>query len=171
MMSRMRTSIVVILTVVALGLAACGDSGGDDPALTRAEFIAKTDAQCKVSNARTKTLNEEAARVAATAGSEAQLLRELAPILERGYGQVRDNAAAFQAVNPPSDDAAEIERIRKIYDEQAEVVRKLGLAAKRGDTDRYKALSEEQRDVIVRARSATSAYGFQECGSAKSDAA
>ena len=172
MMSRMRTTAVAVLTVATLGLAACGGSGGDDSAEpTRAEFIAKTDAQCKVSNARTKTLNEEATRAAASARNDAQLLRRIAPILERGYGQVRDNAAAFQSVNPPSADAAEVERIRTIYDEQAELVRKLGLAAKRGEIDRYKALSVQQQDVIARARKATTAYGFKECGSSKSDAA
>ena len=86
------------------GVRGLRDDEPDGP--TRAEFIAKTDAQCKVSNARTKTLNEEAApRRRTRARSEAQLLRELAPILERGYGQVRDNAAAFQAVNPPPADA------------------------------------------------------------------
>ncbi len=170
MMSRMRPTPVILLAVAVLALQACGDAGGDDAPLTRAQFIAKTDAQCKVSNARTKVLNEEVGRVAATTPSEAQLLRKLAPILDRGYGQIRDNAAAFQSVNPPAADAVEIERIRKIYDEQAELVRKLALAAKRGDTQQFKALSTQQEDVITRARKATSAYGFKECGSAKSDA-
>jgi ABC-type Fe3+-hydroxamate transport system substrate-binding protein len=172
MMSRMRPIAVAVLTAAALGLAACGGSGDDEPAgPTRAEFIAKTDAQCKVSNARTKTLNEDAARVVDATPDEAQLLAKLAPIFERGYGQVRDNAAAFQAVNPPPADAAEIERIRKLYDEQAEIVRKLARAAKTGDVDQFKALSEEQRDVVRRARAAARAYGFEECGSDKSDAA
>ncbi len=168
-MSRMRTTVVAVLAASAIGLQACESSGDDKP--TRAEFIAKTDAQCKVSNARTKTLNTQARRVADTARGESRLLRELAPILERGYRQVRDNAAAFRAVDPPAADTAKIERIRKLYDEQAEVVRKLGLSAKRGDVEQFKALSEEQKDVLVRAREATSAYGFKECGSTKSDAA
>jgi hypothetical protein len=172
MMSRMRMTAITLLVAAGLGLAACGDSGSDAPARpSRAEFIVKTDAQCKVSNARTKTLNEQASRVARTAGNEAQLLRELAPILERGYKQVRDNAAAFEAVEPPAADVAEVGRIRTLYGEQADVVRKLRDAAKRGDIEQFKAASEEQKDVLVRARRATSAYGFKECGSTKSDAA
>lgn len=170
MMSRMRSTAAALLAVAVLGLQACGGDGTPDE-LTRAEFVAKTDAQCKVSNARTKTLNEEATRAAAAAPTEAQLLRELTPILERGYRQVRDNAAAFRAVDPPSADAAEIDRIRTLYDEQVEVVRKLGAAAKDDDLEQYKAVSEEQKDVLARLREATSAFGFQECGSIKSDAA
>jgi hypothetical protein len=173
MMSAMRNLTFAVLTsLAALTLAACGGSGDDGTAApTRAEFIAKTDAQCKVSNARTKTLNEQASRAADTAKTEAELLEKLAPILERGYGQIRDNAAAFQAVNPPADDAAKIEVIRKLYDQQAELVRKLAAAAKSGDSNRFKALTQEQTDVLDRARKATSAYGFKECGSTKSDAA
>ncbi len=171
MMSRMRTISTALLAAAALALAACGDAGTDEPdAPTRAEFIAKTDAQCKVSNVRTKTLNAEASRVADAAGSDTQLLRGLAPILARGYGQVRDNAAAFQAVNPPPEDAAEIEKIRKLYDQQAELVRKLAAAAKAGNVDAFKARSEEQKDVLASARKAAAAYGFKECGSTKSDA-
>ena len=98
------------------------------------------------------------------------MLRALAPILERGYGQVRDNAAAFEAVNPPPADAAKIERIRKLYDEQAELVRKLAAAAKAGDVGEFKALSDRQASVLSNARNAASAYGFKECGSEKSDA-
>jgi len=171
-MSRMRRTTIAALVVVALAPAGCGDSGDDEPeSLTRAEFIAKTDAQCKLSNVRTKALNEAAASAAAGAGpSEAQLLRALAPILQRGYGQVRDNAAAFQAVSPPPADAAEVEAIRKLYDEQGELARKLAAAAKRGDVDEFKSLTAEQKDLLARARRATRAYGFKECGSTKSDA-
>jgi ABC-type Fe3+-hydroxamate transport system substrate-binding protein len=172
MMSRMRTLISAVLALSVLALAACGGGSGDDSsaAPTRAEFIAKTDAQCKLSNARTKTLNEESRRAVAGRPRQARLLQVLAPILARAYGQVRDNAAAFQAASPPSDDAAEIENIRKLYDEQAEIVRRLGAAAKQGDLDRYKAITEEQKDALARLRKATTAYGFKECGSTKSDA-
>ena len=141
MMSRMRTPAVACLAAAALGLAACGDSGGDEPdGLTRAR-VHRQDRRAVQGVQRP---HEDAQRGGEPgrghrARSEAQLLRELAPILERGYGQVRDNAAAFQAVNPPAADAAEIERIRKLYDEQAEVVRKLATAAKRGDIEQFKA--------------------------------
>jgi hypothetical protein len=171
MMSRMRSTATATLAVAALALAACGGSGSDEPeGPTRAEFIAKTDAQCKVSNARTKTLNDEVAQAAAGTRSQAQLLRKLAPILARGSGQLRENAAVFKAAEPPTADAAEVEQIRKLYDEQAELARKLAAAAKAGDLDAFKALSEEQKDVLARARKAARAYGFKECGSTKSDA-
>lgn len=169
----MRTTASAVLAVASLALAACGGSGDDKTtaAPTRAEFIAKTDAQCKVSNARTKALNEEGNRAAAGARTDPQLLEAVAPVLARGYGQARDNAAAFQAVNPPAADAGEVEAIRKLYDEQAEIVRKLAASAKRGDVEQFKALTQEQKDVVARARKAASAYGFKECGSTKSDAA
>ncbi len=110
------------------------------------------------------------AQRASETGSEKDVLRALAPILERGYGQVRDNAAAFQAVNPPPADAAKIERIRKLYDQQAELVRKLAAAAKAVDVAEFKELSAQQVSVLSSARDAASAYGFKECGSEKSDA-
>jgi ABC-type glycerol-3-phosphate transport system substrate-binding protein len=171
-MSRMRLLICAALTAAALVLAACG--GSDDDAakpLTRAEFISKTDMQCKVSNTRTRALNEELQRVAAGARNDKQLLSRLAPILDRGYGPVRDNAAAFQAANPPPADAAKIEHIRKAYDRQAELVRKLAAAAQRGDVKAFMLLSTHQRIIVTRARRLARGYGFKECGSAKSDAA
>jgi len=160
---------VTVLVVAALAVGSCGGSGDDGP--TRADFIAKTDARCKVSNARTKALNAEVSRVADTAPTEARLLRGLAPILERAFRQVRDNATAFRAVTAPSADAAEVGRIRALYDEQAAVVGKLSQAAKNNDLKQYRTLFEEQKDVLVRLRKATGAYGLKECGSTKSDAA
>ncbi len=170
MMSAMRIIATALLAAAALALSACGDDNDEPAAPTRAGFIAKTDAQCKVSNVRTKKLNEEGQRASSKAGSEKEVLSALAPILERGYGQVRDNAAAFQAVNPPPADAAKIERIRKLYDKQAELVRKLAAAAKAGDVAKFKELSAQQVTVLSSARDAASAYGFKECGSEKSDA-
>lgn len=82
---------------------------------------------------------------------------------------MRDNAAAFQVSNPPSDDAAAIERIRAAYDKQAEQVRRLAAAARAGDAVRFRALSDEQEEVVTRARRLARGYGFRECGSAKSD--
>ena len=143
---------------------------GADAPLTRAQYIATTDALCKQSNARTRKLNAELRRRSAGATSDAQLLRRLAPVLERGYGPVRDNAAAFQAANPPASDAAEIERIRALYDRQAEFLRKLARAARRVDSNAFKSLSEQQKDVVTRARKLARSYGFKECGSSKSDA-
>jgi hypothetical protein len=49
-------------------------------------------------------------------------------------------------------------------------VRSLAAAARRGDARRFEALSEQQADVVTRARRLTRAYGFKECGSRKSDA-
>jgi hypothetical protein len=105
-----------------------------------------------------------------TADDDEQLLLRLAPILGEGAGQLRANAAAFEAASPPAADARAIGRIRGLYDDQAELAGKLAAAAGRGDVARFKALSEEQKDVVRQARAATRAYGFKECGSAKSDA-
>lgn len=170
-MTSTRPHLAVGLVLAAIGLGACG--GSDDAAdatLTRAQYIAKTDALCKLSNARTRKLNAQLRARAAGAKTDAELLRRLAPILQRGYGPVRDNAAAFQAANPPAADAAAVERIRALYDRQAEFVRRLALAAKRVDSDEFKSLTEQQKDVVTRARRLTRSFGFKECGSAKSDA-
>ncbi len=61
MMSAMRIIATALLAAAALAVAACGDDADEPAAPTRAEFIAKTDAQCKVSNARTKKLNHAGA--------------------------------------------------------------------------------------------------------------
>ncbi|HEV7807896.1 MAG TPA: hypothetical protein VGO80_18905 [Solirubrobacteraceae bacterium] len=165
-----RASLAAAALAVAVGIATCG--GGDDAqTLTRAQYIASTDKLCKASNTRTRTLNVRLLRAAADARNDRQLLRRLAPILERGYGKVRDNAAAFQAANPPPDDAAEIERIREAYDKQANQVRLLAAAARSGDVARFRSLSDEQEEVVTYARRLARGYGFRECGSAKSDAA
>ncbi len=171
-MSGLRPHLAIGIALAAIGLASCGGSSdaGDAP-LTRARYIATTDALCKQSNARTRRLNVELRRRAAGVTSDAELLRRLAPVLERGYGPVRDNAAAFQAANPPASDAAAIERIRALYDRQAEFVRRLARAARRVDTSEFKSLSELQKDVVKRARGLAHRFGFKECGSTKSDAA
>jgi hypothetical protein len=166
-----RTLCSALLAAIAAFVAACGGSSGDGDALTRAQFIAKTDRLCQASNRRTRALNLQLNDAAARSRDDTELLRRLAPILERGYGPVRDNAAAFQAANPPAGDAAAIERIRKAYDEQAELVRRLAAAARRDDIDAFKTLSVQQKDVVTRARTLARAYGFEECGSSKSDPA
>jgi len=170
-MFSLRPHLILGLLLAAIGLAACGGSDdASDAPLTRAQYIATTDALCKQSNARTRKLNAELRAKSVGASTDAELLRRLAPILQRGYGPVRDNAAAFQAANPPAADAAAIERIRALYDRQAEFVRKLARAARRVDSNEFKSLSEQQKDVVKSARRLTRAYGFKECGSTKSDA-
>jgi hypothetical protein len=170
MMSRMRSTLPCAAVVAAaLAFAACG-GGGDDTSLTRAQYIAKTDKLCTASNTRTRALNVKLRRAVAGARSDRERLRRLAPILQRGYGSVRDNAAAFQAANPPADDAAAVERIRAAYDKQAQQVRKLATAARSRDVARFRELSAEQEDLVKRARRLARGYGFRECGSAKSDA-
>jgi phage gpG-like protein len=167
-----RTLLAAALSAAALAPAACGgsdDDGGSPPA-TRAEFIAATDKRCQTSNKRTRALNAELQRAAQGVSSDRELLRRIAPILARGYAPVSANAATFKSAKPPAADTKKIERIRKAYDEQARLVQRLAAAAKRGDTMAFKALSEEQRDLVTRARKAARAYGFKECGSSKSDA-
>lgn len=172
MMSCMRPGVLcAAIVAAALAATACGGDGGDDRAPTRAQYIAKTDMLCKASNTRTRALNVQLRRAAAGAGNDRDLLRRLAPILERGYGKVRDNAAAYQAADPPPDDAAEIDRIRAAYDKQADQVRKLAATARAGDVARFRSQSAEQEDLVTRARRLARAYGFRECGTAKSDAA
>ena len=159
---------LAIAAVAFVGLASCGGDDGDAP--TRAQFIADTDKLCERSNRRTRTLNRQLARAAAGARNDRELLRRLAPVLERGYGRVRDNAIAFRTADPPEGDAAQIERIRRLYDQQGEFVRKLASAARRGDSRTFQSLSSQQAEVVRRARRLTRAYGFKECGSTKSDA-
>ena len=171
MMSRMspiltRAALAAAALALAFAVGACGDSGGD----ARAQYIAKTDKLCKASNTRTRALNVQLRRAAAAALNNREMLPRLAPILERGYGKVRDNAAAFQAANPPADDAVAIERIRAAYDKQGEQARRLAAAARAGDVARFRKLTDEQHKLVTRARRLTRAYGFRECGSAKSDA-
>ena len=153
-----------MLVYVAFALTACGDDQA------RADFIAARDAQCKASNARTRKLNVQSAAAAEKARSEKELLRLLAPILARGYRQVSENAAVFEAAEPPAADAEEVKQIRRLYREQAKVVLALGATAKRGDVEAFRFMSERQKDVVARARQATRAYGFKVCGSSKSDA-
>jgi hypothetical protein len=169
----MRPALALALaTLAALLAAACGGESGSpsngDTAAQRARFIADTDALCKASNARTKVLNARLRRVSAP--TDEQLLRRLAPILEQGAKPLRDNAAALRAASPPAADARAIDHIRDLYDEQARLVGMLAAAAKRSMVSRFKALSEQQKDVVRRARALTRTYGFRECGSAKSDA-
>lgn len=163
-----RNLACAILAATAVALAGCG-SKDDDAAATRAQYIARIDTLCETSNRRTRTLNARLRRAAAGARDNRELLRRLAPVLQRGYGSVRRNAAVFEAADAPDGDAAAVKRIREAYDQQAEQVRELAAAARRGDVRAFLSLSEEQKQVVTRARRLARNYGFRECGSSKSD--
>jgi hypothetical protein len=168
-MSGMRRSLVcIVLTLVALAAGGCG---GDGDAPTRAQFVAQTDKLCQATNRRTRTLNLKLRRAAAGARTDRDLLRRLAPILDAGYDRVRENAEAFSAVKPPDADAAQIARLRRLYDRQAQFLRRLAAAARRGEVSRFESLTAEQQDVVTRARRLSRAYGFKQCGSTRSDPA
>lgn len=165
------TTTIAALLLMTTVLAACGSSDRGTPTLTRAQYIAKADALCKASNVRTRGLDEQLDREAAGVSANARLLRRLAPILRGGYAPVAAGARAFEATTPPVADAVAIERIRETYDQQAELVRRLANAAQRGDEHAFTSLSRTRKDVVARTRRLTRAFGFEECGSAKSDAA
>lgn len=159
-------------TLAALAVAGCGGSSDDHEAAspTRAEFIAQTDARCQTSNARTRDLNAEVVRVSQGVTDERVLLRRLAPVLERGSKAVGDNADAFAATTPLPADAKKIAELRTLYERQATLAGRLAAAAKRGDVDDFRLYTTEQTDVLARVRQRAKAFGFKECGSAKSDA-
>jgi len=157
-----------VLAATALAVAGCG-SRDDDLAGTRAQYIARVDTLCEASNRRTRTLNGRLSRAAAGARDDRELLRRLAPVLARGYSSVRKNATVFKAADAPARDAAAVERIAKAYDQQAEQVRALAAAARNGDVRAFRSLSEEQEQLVTRARRLARDYGFRECGSLKSD--
>lgn len=169
MLGMHRNLACAVLAATALAVAGCG-AKDDDAAATRAQYIARIDARCEASNRRTRTLNAQLRRAAAGARNDRELLRRLAPVLKRGYGSVRKNQAVFEATEAPADDAAAIKQIARAYDQQAEQVRELAAAARRGDVRAFIALSDQQKQVVTRARRLARAYGFRECGSAKSDA-
>ena len=104
-------------------------------------------------------------------GTTATLLRRLAPILERGTAACATTPRRFDAVDPPAGDAAEIARLRRLYDQQAQFVRRLAAAAGGATRAAFESLTAQQEDVVTRARRLSRAYGFKECGSTKSDAA
>jgi hypothetical protein len=170
MISRMHTTIpAAAAAVAALALTACGGSADDATTTARQRFIARTDVLCKASNARTRALNLRLQRAAAGAHDDRQLLLRLAPILRQGYGPVRDNAAAMRANDAPAVDAARVEILRRAYDQQAELERELASAATRAEVQRFASLSEQQRRGVIHARGLAHDYGFEECGSTKSD--
>ena len=169
--STLACAMLAATATAALALSACGSGDGDRDRPTRAQFIAGTDRVCATSNRRTRDLNRQLARAAAAARDDRDLLRRFAPILERGYGRVRDNAIAFRTAEPPAADAARIEAIRRLYDRQAEFVSKLAAAARRSDARAFARLSDEQRAVTIRARRLARAFGFKVCGSTRSDPA
>ena len=169
MMSGMcRNLACAVLAAAALVVAGCGSSD-DDAAPTRAQYIARVDTLCQASNQRTRALNVRLRRAAAGARDDRERLRRLAPVLERGHAGVRKNAAVFKAADAPAGDAAAVERIAKAYGQQAEQVRELAAAARRGNVRAFISLSDEQDRLVTRARRLAREYGFRECGSLKSD--
>ena len=148
-MNRLLRSLTPLLVaLIALGLAACGDdsggddSGGDEP-LSKEDFIAQADEICATGDAE---LDE--AGQAFAGGENADEL--ITTVIVPGY---RDQLEQIGELNPPEADQAEIQRFLDTFEQGVDM-----LAANPDQVLNGKAFEK-----IIEARKIAEAYGMQSC--------
>ena len=143
-MNRLLRSLTPLLVaLIALGLAACGDDSGGDEPLSKEDFIAQADEICATGDAE---LDE--AGQAFAGGENADEL--ITTVIVPGY---RDQLEQIGELNPPEADQAEIQRFLDTFEQGVDM-----LAAHPDQV-----LNGEAFEKIIEARKLAEAYGMQSC--------
>ena len=159
----MRALLIVFMTALAFGLAACGSDDDDDGggATTKADFIEQADAICARVNSQIGEINEE---VQGVTGSEKQKLAKLAPIFERAATTQDDAIEEFRELEPPAEDEDLIDRYLDAAEEQSEVLRGMAEGADAGDAKAYASAARKLPEISEKRRQLIADYGFEQCG-------
>ncbi|MEJ7892716.1 MAG: hypothetical protein WKF94_08745 [Solirubrobacteraceae bacterium] len=141
----MRKTFAIAAAVAGLGVAGCG---GDDEALTKAEFVKQGNAICAKGNAELETKVEELLAGGKEPDMEAQIAffeDEVLPIVQ---GQVDD----LGGLTPPEADQGEVD----------ELIASAQEAIDKAEED-LEAVAAAEEDPFADANEKAEAYGLTEC--------
>ena len=141
----MRKTFAVAAVMAGLGVAGCG---GDDEALTKAEFVKQGNAICAKGNAELKTKVEELIAGGKEPDMEAQIAFVEEEFLPNVQGQIDD----LGELTPPEADEGEVEAIIASAQE----------AIDKAEED-LEAVAAAEEDPFADANEKAGAYGLSEC--------
>ena len=141
----MRKTFAIAAAVAGLGVAGCG---GDDEALTKAEFVKQGNAICAKGNAELKTKVEELIAGGKEPDMEAQIAFVEEEFLPNVQGQIDD----LGELTPPEADEGEVEAIIASAQE----------AIDKAEAD-LEAVAAAEEDPFADANEKAGAYGLSEC--------
>jgi len=141
----MRKTFAVAAVMAGLGVAGCG---GDDEALTKAEFVKQGNAICAKGNAELKTKVEELIAGGKEPDMEAQIAFVEEEFLPNVQGQIDD----LGELTPPEADEGEVEAIIASAQE----------AIDKAEAD-LEAVAAAEEDPFADANEKAGAYGLSEC--------
>ena len=162
---RSKTAFVVGLGVLVLVVSACGDDdsdGGDQPGggeaetLSKQEVIARGDELCTEFR---ETLNRLQSR------TQTRDLEEQAEAIDRIADKADEVADEFDSIDPPSGDAAFIDRYVSRSREQVDLLREAADLLAQGDPAKAEVLIESNQGKAAEVRRMAQGYGFKVCGS------
>jgi hypothetical protein len=148
---RIRYGALVALAVGVL-VAGCGGGGGGGR-LTKEGYIAAADAICKEASDKIDALGDPQ-----TAEEVAQLADQVVEISE-------DQLAQLRALQPPEADEATINEAYDLIEQQIDIARQVGDAARANDPAKIQELVQEGQQINERADQIAVDYGLKECGS------
>lgn len=148
----MGVRIAALAAAVAVAVVAgCGGGGGGDR-LTKAEYIAAADAICKATNDELGALPDPSS------------IEEVASLAEQAVSIEEDALAKLKELKPPEADQATIDEALGLLEQQVELGRQLGDAAKAGDGAKVQEIVGQIDPINQQANEIATQYGLVECG-------
>jgi hypothetical protein len=178
----MQNLFVAVLGTAALALAGCGgdDTGGSasssssggsaDAAattLTKAEYIARSDAICRDDQKRIAPINkaiDDLPRDSQGRGTP----KDIVPYLDQALEITKDGLAKLKALPIPADGKATAERWLASTEETVAALAELREAANANDRAKALAPSERVTRLSDEQRGLAKQYGYKDCNSAAS---
>lgn len=162
----MRTLLAVSLAALWLPLAACGgdSDSGSGSSTSKDAFIAKGDAICERVNAQIAELNDKLGAVATAGGSVAKQFEATEPLLRESVAIQEDAIEEFRALEPPEEDADQIDAYLDKAEEQRDGLEEMVEAAKNRDRKAMEEASAKISPIGAQRRTLAQNYGFEKCG-------
>ncbi len=160
----MRNGNLIAATALSsvLALAACGGSSGP----SKSQFVAKSDAICKATQAQTTPLiHQITAGGAALITGGASAARQIAPTVQRLHTVAASGLTKLKALAQPSGDHAAIQKFLTPLASVIDAIGKAATALSQGQGPQALALLQQAQPLAGAVTSAAQAYGLPRCES------
>jgi hypothetical protein len=166
------SGLLLLIVVAAVALLGCGGGGSSSSGstgsagggeLTKAELISKGDQICTETQEKTDPIKQEFEEVF-EGGETQKALVEGAEIFRKAVPLVGAEAEALRELEPPSADAATINKMLDDLEESSEPLEGMAAAVEGDEEAKLKGVEKEIEGPNRRATAIAKAYGFKVCG-------